>query len=785
MTDASRNVLRHVTLATLPPVLVALFQSLTWPLMSHSPWLLFVPALFLSSAVGGLRASLLATTATAIAVPWLYTSTVGVELPTPEKWFAGGIVLASGLMFGLFFERMRKTESLLRDLFDHASDGLFIADLNGRYTKINRTGARMLGYEPEELIGKTILDLVPPAETERLWQSREDMLGGGIRIDEWQLRCKDGSYLSVEVSAKILPDGRWQGFVRDIKERKEHERQLRTTATVFSTTSEGILITNAEAEIIEVNTALEIITGYNRDELLGKNPRILNSGRQDETFYQQMWTAIHAGGQWQGEIWNRRKNGDIYPAWENISAVRDENGVIQQLVSIQADISTLKQVEEKLNHLANHDVLTSLPNRMLFNATLGAAIERAKRHRSRLALLFLDLDRFKLINDTLGHRFGDLLLQEVATRLRHCVRAEDMVARLVGDEFTIILEDITDANAATPVAHKILTALNAPVRIEGRDIATATSIGISLFPNDATNADDLLRTADAAMYLAKERGRNTFQFYTEELTTRAAELLVLEQGIRHALENDEFCMYFQPQCDLKSGHIVAAEALLRWRHPHHGLMPTGRLIAVAEQSDLMELLGDWILRDVCRQYKSWLQQGVSVPWISINLSGRQLLYDHTLQTLEQALSDNDLRAGETKLEFEVTETMLQSLDRSLPALQRLRELGFRNVIDDFGTGYSSLSLLQHLPIDTVKIAEAFVRNLPAYDDNRTITTAIISLAHALGLSVVAEGVETQEQLNFLRQQGCDRVQGFYTGAAMPADDFAALLKVGAAVSQRA
>lgn len=322
MAKATRAMAPRLALAMLPLVLVALFQHLTWPLMSPSPWLLFVPALFLSAAIGGLRASLLATAATAITVPWLYATTAGMPLPPSGKWFAGSIVLASGLMFGFFFERMRKTESLLSGLFDHASDGLFIANLDGRYSNVNRTGARMLGYEPEELIGKTILDLIPPEETGRLWQSRAALLNGNVLIEEWQLRCKDGHYLEVEVSAKILPDGHWQGIVRDISERKLHEQELQKAAIVFSTTSEGILITDATGNITEANAAMETITGYSRAELLGQNPRMLSSGRQDESFYRHMWDSITASGQWQGEIWNRRKNGELYPAWENISVIR-------------------------------------------------------------------------------------------------------------------------------------------------------------------------------------------------------------------------------------------------------------------------------------------------------------------------------------------------------------------------------------------------------------------------------------------------------------------------------
>lgn len=670
---------------------------------------------------------------------------------------------------------LQRSEERLRELVEQASDGIFVADLDGRYTEVNRAGAQMLGYSRDEIVGKRILDLIPPAEADRLWKEKEQLLKGGIVVSEWTLRRKDGTYLPVEVSAKILPGGQWQGFVRDITERKQAEAQLRQAAIVFESTNEGIMIADAAGRLLAVNQAYERISGFRAEEVLGKNPRFQQSGRQDEAFYKELWIVLEKTGQWRGEIWNRRKNGEIFPAWENISAVKDSEGRITHYVSVLSDISLMKQAEERLQYLAHHDALTGLPNRLFFAASLEKSLKRADRHQQKLALLFLDLDRFKRINDTLGHAAGDRLLQEVGVRLQGCVRAEDMVARLGGDEFIAVIEDVSHVDDVAHLAEKIIAAIARPIALEGREVVTSTSIGISLYPDDAGTAADLTIAADAALYRAKERGRHTYEFYTADLTTHALERLSLENDLRRALASGELVLYYQPQIDLATDRIVGVEALIRWHHPQEGMMPADRFIAIAEESGLIESIGNWVLRRACAQAAAWRAEGLLPGRVAINLSGRQLLNTHLIDAVQAALRDCGLQPSDVVIELEITETLLQSIERSVDVLRRLRGLGLRLAIDNFGTGYSSLSLLKHLPVDTLKIDQAFVRNIPDDTDNKAIAAAIISMGHSLGLRVIAEGVETGGQLAFLRQQGCDEVQGHLLGEAVSAEAVSRLL----------
>lgn len=805
-------------------------------------------------------------------------------------------------------QALQDNEHRLRELVGHAPDGIFVADLDGRYTDVNAAGCRMLGYRREEIIGKTIEDLLPDAERDRLWQSRKELLQGRIQVAEWTLQRKDGTYLPVEVSAKILPDGRWQGFVRDISdrkqaeealrlseervrllfesvaegivgvdlqgrctfanpaalrllgfqdasqllgqnlhalihhtrvdgspcrdeqcrvyrafreargfqvsdevfwradgshfdveyrshpifqngevigsvatfsnitERKKAEEKLRQSGIVFASTNEAIMVTDARAHIIMVNDAFTNITGFSAQDVIGKTPRFQKSGRHDQLFYQELWGALQRSGQWQGEIWNRRKNGEVYPAWENINAVRNDQGELVNYVSVFSDISTIKEAEERLNRLAHHDALTGLPNRLLFTASLEQALARAKRHGQQVALLFLDLDRFKLINDTLGHAAGDRLLQTIAERLKASVRDEDLVARLGGDEFTMVLEEISHPEDAAALAQKLIAAVAEPVELEGREVVISPSIGISLYPRDGTNAGDLAKAADAAMYRAKSRGRHTYEFYTTELTAAAFEHLSMESGLRHALVSGELALHYQLQIEVKTGRVRGVEALLRWQHPEFGIILPEQFIPIAEESSLIDAIGGWVLQQACAQARRWRDTGLPALRVAVNLSARQLMHDGLLQTVHDALAQAGLEAGDVPLQLEVTESVLHAGAHTSELLRQLRRLGISIAIDDFGTGYSSLSQLKHLPVDTLKIDRLFVRNIPADADNQAITAAIISMGHTLGLEVVAEGVETEEQLGFLQQHGCDEAQGYLIGEAVPAEAIGALLQ---------
>ena len=550
---------------------------------------------------------------------------------------------------------------------------------------------------------------------------------------------------------------------------------VRQGATVFEATNEAITVTDTAARIVAVNAAFSTITGFAAGEALGATPRIHRSGRQDKDFYERMWHSLQTTGQWQGEIWNRRKNGETYPAWENISAVRDADGTVSHYVSMLSDITALKQAEEQLRHMALHDVLTGLPNRRLLAESLEGALARAQRHGHRLALLFLDLDRFKLVNDTLGHAAGDELLEEVARRLRAAVRQEDLIARLGGDEFTVVLEELQHPDNAAHLARKLIEAVARPMQLCGRELTPSTSVGIAIYPDDARSAADLSKAADAAMYRAKQRGRHTFEFYTPDITAEAMERLAIENDLRRALARGELLLYFQPQVDLRSGRILGFEALLRWNHPERGLLLPDQFIPIAEECGLIHALGGWAIDAACAQARRWADAGLNPQRIAVNVSGSQLLHKHLIETVRAAMAEHRITPGELDLELEITESVLQSASRSAPVLRQLRELGVRIAIDDFGTGYSSLGVLKHMPIDTLKIDRLFIRNTPDDGDAQAIAKAMIVMAHGLGLHVVAEGVETPAQCRFLLEQGCDEVQGHLYSPALPAEEVPALL----------
>lgn len=718
--------------------------------------------------------------------PALLTYSPATSLRQSPEIYAGLLLIAALLSYFLAWLRsanfdqtdaLKRQQEDIRALVQHAPDGIFVADLEGRYIDVNEAGCLLLGWNREQIIGKTIIDLIPAEDIPRLELARGRLLRGEVDVDEWRLRHRDGHYIAVEVSAKILADGRWQGFVRDVSERKQAEEKLRQAAAVFDNTSEAIMVTDALGTIVAVNEAYSQITGYSADEVLGKQPSLHQSGHHDQSFYQQLWQALKTAGHWQGEIWNRRKNGEVYPAWETISAVRDGNGDIVNYVSVLSDISSIKEAENRLRHLAHHDSLTDLPNRVAFLANLEQALEHAQRNQKKVALLFLDLDRFKLVNDTLGHDIGDELLKSVAQRLKRTVRGEDLVARLGGDEFTVMIEGLAHAQDAALLARKVIDTIVEPIKLQQHDISTSTSIGIGIYPDDAHSVSGLLKAADAAMYRAKHNGRGNYEFYTSELTQQAVRRLSLENDLRQAIQQQEFELFYQPQVALSSGSIVGLEALLRWRHPELGLMQPDQFIHIAEDSGLIDTIGGWVVREAFAQACQWREQGLPAIRMAVNISGHQILYDGILAEVKEVLDVHDGRR-QLACELEITESTLQTGSVAVQTLTRLRELGISIAIDDFGTGYSSLSQLQQLPIDTLKIDRAFLQQMPEHADSRAIASAIISLGHSLGLRVVAEGVENIAQLKFLKEQGCDEVQGFLVSEPVAADAAARLLQQG-------
>ncbi len=551
--------------------------------------------------------------------------------------------------------------------------------------------------------------------------------------------------------------------------RQQLEAELRLAASVFESSAEGIMITDTAHRIVSANAACEPITGYAPAELVGHTPHMLRSGRHEAEFYDQLAEAVGREGQWTGEVWNRRKDGHVYPQWMTVTAVKDAAGRPVNFISSFFDISARKEAEARIHFLAHHDALTGLPNRVLMQDRLGQALSTARRKPQRLAVMFMDLDRFKLINDSLGHDFGDALLEQVAARLGKSLREGETVARLGGDEFVIIVPGLQQSEDASQVAARILDAIGTPMQIRGQSFHVTASIGISIYPEDGDNGDMLLRNADTAMYHAKELGRDNFQFYTESLNAIVTERVQLESDMRRGLDKGEFVVHYQPQVDARNGRVVGAEALVRWRHPSQGMVAPDRFIPVAEDSGLIVPLGEFVMREACRQAAAW-QRGGEVLRIGVNISARQFSASNLLDTVRIALDDSGL--GAELLELEITESMLMERpDEAARLLERLSDLGVRLAIDDFGTGYSSLSYLRRFAIDRLKVDQSFIQDLSHDPNDAAIVRAVISLAHTLNLEVIAEGVETTEHLAQLREWGCFDVQGYLFSRPLPPDEF--------------
>jgi diguanylate cyclase (GGDEF)-like protein/PAS domain S-box-containing protein len=557
----------------------------------------------------------------------------------------------------------------------------------------------------------------------------------------------------------------------------KQDRDIRQAAMVFESTGEGVIITDPHARIIAVNQAFCELTGYQRDEIAGRSIRVLRSRHQGKAFYEEMFETLAQTGRWEGEIYTRKKSGDSHLEWLTVNVVKDNQDRISQFVAVFSDVAIVKRSLQKLDHLAHHDPLTGLPNRLLLRDRLEHAIHRARREQRQLAVLFLDLDRFKNINDTLGHTVGDHLLRIFAGRLSSRIREGDTVARLGGDEFMVLLEDYQAPEDARTVAQGILDSLGQSFGIQGHELFVTASIGISVYPGDGLTADKLVRNSDAAMYRAKESGKNNYQFYTSDLTAIARENLRLESSLRTALEHDEFVLYYQPKWDIRSSRITGVEALLRWQHPERGLINPSSFLSTLEDSGLILPVGRWIVRTACRQAQTWQTQGLPPMQIAINLSGQQIVDSGLLQLVADSLAESGLDSH--YLELELTEGfVMQQPEEVVELLNSLRALGVSIAIDDFGTGHSSLSYLKQLPIQKLKIDRSFVRDIPADSDDMAITSAIIALGHRLQMSIVAEGVETAEQLAFLMDEGCEEAQGYLFSAPLPEHEVRPLLESG-------
>ena len=564
------------------------------------------------------------------------------------------------------------------------------------------------------------------------------------------------------------------GTVRDISKEKAADNELRLADNVFSHASEAILVTDTKNNILRVNEAFTTITGYSKEEAVGNSPKdLLNSGYHNKQFYQAFWSKLIKTGDWEGEIMDRRKNGETFPAYHRISTVKNDLGETIQFISIFSDVTEKKRASEHIQYLAQYDQLTKLPNRMLFNDRLQQAITRAKRAEKIVGLMFLDLDRFKTVNDTLGHHIGDLLLQKVCQRLIGTVRAQDTVARLGGDEFTIILEDLTLAEDAANVADKLLSALQEKLVIDDNEIFIGGSIGISVFPADGDSTETMVKNADMAMYQAKQRGRNRYQFYTNELALLAEKRFHMESRLRQAIDNDELEVYYQPQVDISDGTLVGAEALVRWNDPEKGLVSPIDFIPFAEETGLIGPLGDWVLKTACKQAMAWQDEGFAPLRMTVNVAAYQIVQGSIVESTRAVLEETGL--APEHLELEITEGFVMGHpNEGVSILNELKQFGLSLAIDDFGTGYSSLSYLKRLPIDRLKIDRSFVMDIPHDKDDEAIVSTIIAMAKNLGLTVIAEGVENEDQIHFLIDQACFEVQGFYFSKPIPGPEFSKL-----------
>jgi len=705
----------------------------------------------------------------------IYTVSAAPFLTATRDLRGAIVTLSDTTAESLAEDKVRRSRQMLLSIMDHSPSLVALKDLAGRYTFVNERYAKYFDVVPNQIIGKTDEEAVPKSIAASFREHDLDAVRkrAPVDSDDEVLLHGEEHYLASTRFPLMDEEGHIDSVCTqaiDVTARVQAQEQLRLAARVFEHSGEGILVTDQHSKIVTVNDAFTRITGYTPAEAIGQTPALLRSGKHDEHFYAEMWQDLCDRGWWQGEVWNRRKDGSVYMEWLTINAVRDREANLLHYIGVFSDIEAVREGKDRLSYLATHDDLTGLANRTLFQDRVQQLITQGQRIHQPFAVLFIDLDDFKLVNDSAGHAAGDRLLIEASQRLRDTLRDADTVCRLGGDEFAVLARLEDPAASMGNAAGRILKAFSQPFKIAGRTVQLGASIGISVYPEDGTTVEALLKAADTAMYQAKGEGRNTYRFFSSDLRARVEMRMALESELRHAIEKGEFALHYQPRFDLASGAVVGIEALLRWEHPERGLVYPDKFIGVLEDSGLIVQVGEWVIKQASEQATAWRKAGLTDARISVNVSARQFQAVDFPTLLRQCQTAGD------KLELELTETVLMiDPDSAAERMAQLREHGLTIAVDDFGTGYSSLRYLKEFPINVIKLDRSFVHNLPDDDHDAAIAKAVVEIAHALDLRVVAEGVENIAQAKYIKQLGCHELQGFLASTPLSAAELSALL----------
>lgn len=721
---------------------------------------------------------------------WLpYTNNSQIKLYTT----AAGLFMVSAVYFYFALRKLQHTNQQAKQEITKLNIALeaghesvwewHLADGNKKIT-FSPSYCRMLGYEPVNFAKEQSQwqNYLHPDESERIYKKVMQFIADrnpACYENTYRMLHSDGEYRWIHSRGRLIFDNHGQplsliGMATDTSaKRQDHDRLLQANA-VFEATHEGVLISDHNNTIVFVNPAFSLITGYQSDEVLGKNPRLFKSGRHTKEFYQEMWRALENQGYWSGEIWNRRKNGEILPQLQSIRLIRDENGFVTYSVAIFSDISLLKRSQSELSFLAHYDPLTNLSNRLLLHEHIKLSLRRAIQSKTQAALFIVDLDHFKNINESLGHSQGDELLKAAAERLSQFMENNATLSRFGGDEFAVVFDNVNSAAEAATLAQQILTLFDTAFIVDSNEIFITASIGICLFPMSGKSSEEVFRNADTALSKAKAIGRATFAFYTSELTDQAYQRLRIASELRYALENNQLRVFFQPVYSLTKERIVGCEALVRWLHPERGMISPADFIPIAEDSGLITNIDSWVLNTSCQQMKAWLDAGLDLKFVAVNVSSRLFSRIDFTEKVVEALSDSQL--DPSYLELEITESaVMDDVERADRLLNKLCDMNVRLALDDFGTGYSSLNRLKSLPVHKLKIDQSFVRHLPSDGSDAAIVRAIIALGFSMQLEIQAEGIETLEQAEFLRQNNCVLAQGYFFGRPMPAAEFEQLI----------